>query len=1046
MTVSSDSELLSENTRANFRKLSISPIGLDTSTSSPASDSGVAISSSSSSSPVIKRRSNHHLRRVRSFSFSDLPQREPESVTPFLGLSSDGAALDVELHSSSTATTVPLDETVFLQDRPSATIDPTALATVAEEPLLNDTENPFETHHRPPPAESKPRSSDQSTDCLQDYQLEDSDDAEVSNLLTELSGLDTSRFSKGAEGILQDIPDGSDDFQELDEPTAVDTTVISITSTTETESAAQSVFLQPASPAEQAESVVIVDSESPKGRKSRPQFSKELMSAAFITSSDDFHDGPPPKKRPSKRSRLVVSSDEEEHELSDSHSDVDANMDSAIDPTQGSGEPTGDADEDVGAPPPKKVKSASKRKASNTATKKADDNEKPPAPKKKVFRSSFGGRTKKALPKKKVTKAPPKPEAPKADTNKEHESGDIDKPVDHDAIGKEMDAEEMDVDVQNGHKEAGSTEATAKSSSPAKPKRPQMANMAQFFNKKATASAESSKVAGIPFSDLCEALSDIEETTKRLEITAICTDLFKRIIDEAPDNLVPAIYLCVNRLGPEYEAPELGVGEGMLIKAIAEATGRTLDKVKADLKTHGDLGLVAQRSKGTQKSLGTLKKLSVTTLFAALKQIAEFSGSSSATKKLGKIKFLIASCKGVEVKYLIRILQGKLRIGLAEQTVIVSLAQAAAYAHADSDGSITKPDLGEAAKILKGCFSEVPSYEYIVPLLLEFGIFDMRDKCRIQPGVPVKPMLAHPSKSITEVLNRFEGLTFASEFKYDGERAQIHLTQEGQIKIFSRNMEDLSTKYPDIVKRVPSFIKEGTTSFVLDCECVAYDTEAKSILPFQVLSTRKRKDVQQADIKVQVVLFGFDCLYLNGDSLLNVPFEDRLDKMSEHFAEESGSFEFAKRKICKSSEDIQTFLEDAIQSKCEGLMVKTMGPDSTYEPSQRSRSWLKLKKDYLDNSSSLADSIDVTVIGGYHGKGKRTGWYGGFLLAIYDKGAQEYQAVAKIGTGFSEEFLKEAKEFFDEQICSVKKDYYRVTDTIKPDVWFEPAQVSCSRP
>lgn len=179
--------------------------------------------------------------------------------------------------------------------------------------------------------------------------------------------------------------------------------------------------------------------------------------------------------------------------------------------------------------------------------------------------------------------------------------------------------------------------------------------------------------------------------------------------------------------------------------------------------------------------------------------------------------------------------------------------------------------------------SELPSYEVIVPAMVEHGIFNLRDNCKLQPGVPLKPMLAKPTKSITEVLDRFEGKNFTCEYKYDGERAQIHYvaedspqqykssvpgsskTAKGLSAIFSRNSEDLSKKYPDILAKLNKWIKKETKSFVLDCETVAWDLVEKKVLPFQQLMTRKRKDVKAEDVKVQVCVFAFDMLFYNGE-------------------------------------------------------------------------------------------------------------------------------------------------------------------------------------
>ena len=351
--------------------------------------------------------------------------------------------------------------------------------------------------------------------------------------------------------------------------------------------------------------------------------------------------------------------------------------------------------------------------------------------------------------------------------------------------------------------------------------------------------------------------------------------------------------------------------------------------------------------------------------------------------------------------------------------------------------------------------SELPSYEVIIPAMVQHGIFTLRENCKLQPGVPLKPMLAKPTKSITEVLDRFEGKNFTCEYKYDGERAQIHYVAEdspqqypsslptgkgakGLSAIFSRNSEDLSKKYPDILAKLPTWIKSETKSFVLDCETVAWDLVEKKVLPFQQLMTRKRKDVKADDVTVKVCVFAFDMLFYNGESVVQKSLRERRDLLHQAFSEIEGEFTFAQHGDTSDLEEIQNLLDESVKASCEGLMVKMLDTnESGYEPSKRSRNWLKVKKDYL---SGIGDSLDLVVLGAYYGRGKRTSVYGAFLLACYNSANETYETVCNIGTGFSEAILEELHSKLKDHTIDKPKPFYSHSNVPKdqPDVWFEP--------
>ncbi|GAA6053890.1 hypothetical protein JCM3770_005319 [Rhodotorula araucariae] len=571
--------------------------------------------------------------------------------------------------------------------------------------------------------------------------------------------------------------------------------------------------------------------------------------------------------------------------------------------------------------------------------------------------------------------------------------------------------------------------------------------IADIFSKSSKADkTQTSWKAGepVPYAALTSTFSKIDGTTKRLEISAYLTHFLVEVITKTPEDLLKAVYLCINRLAPEYESLELGIGESLLMKAIGESCGRTLAQVKAEYKKIGDLGEVAYNSRTRQKTLFKSKPLTVRGVFDDLKKVAKTSGKDSQGRKVGIIKSLLAKCEGVETKFLIRSLEGKLRIGLAERTVLVSLAHAAVTAEHEQSGKKWSRErlsaqLEEGAEIVKSVFSEIPSYDLVIPALLDKGVAHLHEACSLTPGIPLKPMLAKPTKAITEVLDRFEGKHFTCEYKYDGERAQIHFLEDGTVRVFSRNSEDMSVKYPEFVRQLARAIKPNTRSFVIDAEAVAWDAEEKRLLEFQKLSTRKRKDVKAEDIKVKVHLFAFDLLYLNGEPLLEKSLRERRELLREHLQPVEGEFAFAESEDASTVDEIQMFLDRSIKDGCEGLMVKMLeGEGASYAPSRRSIHWLKLKKDYLQG---VGDSFDLVVIGGDYGKGKRTNVYGAFHLACYDAETDTYQMICKIGTGFSDEALKAHHETLQPLELAQKKGYYDIGDAKGPDVFFEPKVV-----
>jgi DNA ligase-1 len=397
-------------------------------------------------------------------------------------------------------------------------------------------------------------------------------------------------------------------------------------------------------------------------------------------------------------------------------------------------------------------------------------------------------------------------------------------------------------------------------------------------------------------------------------------------------------------------------------------------------------------------------------------------------------------------------------------------------------------------EIVKACFAKRPNYNNLIPVLLEIGVCDeLLIRCGLVLHIPLRPMLGSITRDLSEMLTKLQGRDFSCEYKYDGQRAQVHCDEQGKVSIFSRHLELMTDKYPDLVALIPKVRGDGVSSFIMEGEVVAVDQESGDLKPFQTLANRARKDVAIGSVKVAVCLFAFDLMFLNGEPLLDRPFRERRELLRSLFTEVPNQFTWVKS-IDATSQDSETVLEffkSATDMKCEGIMVKILDnlpnltlsddlPDSmttesnptephlkpgkgkkkattekdsekktagrrkallsTYEPDKRLDSWLKVKKDY----STTFDTLDLIPIAGWHGQGRKAAFWSPILLAVRNPDTGSLEAVCKCISGFTDSFYKENKAFYDKEIGENvlgRKPGYVEYEGGYPDVWFEPQEV-----
>ncbi|MDG7054642.1 MAG: ATP-dependent DNA ligase, partial [Nitrososphaerota archaeon] len=497
------------------------------------------------------------------------------------------------------------------------------------------------------------------------------------------------------------------------------------------------------------------------------------------------------------------------------------------------------------------------------------------------------------------------------------------------------------------------------------------------------------------FAVLANAFKKMEDTTKRLELTQILVDLFKVTSSE----LIPKIvYLIQGKLRPDYEGVELGVAEKLAIKAISKSSAIPIKKIEEEYRKSGDLGHAASIIL-EQKAQTTfvVEDITVERVYETLFKIAKLEGARSQDMKMKYISSLLNDANPLEARFILKILLGTLRLGIAENTVMDALATAYTGTKENRE-SLEKAynvssDLGIVAKVIaKEGLQGVKAFQITV-------------------FKPVRPMLADRVKSEKESIEKM-GDKFAAEYKLDGERAQLHM-KNGEVKLFSRSLENITSYYPDIVEKIPQSLK--STELIVEAEVVAINEESGEFLPFQELMHRRRKyKIEKAVSEYPITVNFFDIMYADGKSWLDVEYEKRREIL-EKIVIENDFAKLVPMTIIQNENEIEEFLENSINAGCEGLMLKML--NAPYKAGSRGSNWLKLKREYRNE---LGDSLDLVVIGAFFGRGRRTGRYGTLLLAAYDNGTDTFPSICKVGTGFTDEDLDQLYQLLQSKVTLKK--------------------------
>ena len=516
------------------------------------------------------------------------------------------------------------------------------------------------------------------------------------------------------------------------------------------------------------------------------------------------------------------------------------------------------------------------------------------------------------------------------------------------------------------------------------------------------------------FSTLAEIFQRMEKTSKRIELTDILVELLKKTPKEILPNVV---YLLQGIIRPNFEGVELGIAEKLAIHAISKSSGLSIKKIEDDYRKVGDLGLTASNIlKLKTQTTFTVEKITVERVYDTLFKIAKLEGKGSQDLKMKYISSMLNDATPIEAKFVMKILLGTLRLGVAENTIMDALA-------------IAFTGKKENKEEIENAYNVSSDLGKVSLVVATDGIEEIK-KFKISLFSPIRPMLADRVKSEAEAIKKMPQL-FAAEYKLDGERVQIH-KQMNKIILFSRRLENITQYYPDIIENIGKSINvdEG----IFEAEIVPINENTGEFLPFQELMHRRRKyKLEKAVLQYPITVNFFDVLYFDDRNCLNLEYTKRREILEKVVKEDNFS-KLVPTLLVKNENEIEDFLENSINSGCEGLMLKT--PNAGYRAGARGSNWLKLKREYRNE---LGDSLDLIVIGAYFGRGRRTGLYGTLLLGTYNPENDTFPSICKVGTGFTDESLDQLYQILSNKVILKKNS--RVVSEMEADVWLEPELV-----
>jgi DNA ligase-1 len=491
------------------------------------------------------------------------------------------------------------------------------------------------------------------------------------------------------------------------------------------------------------------------------------------------------------------------------------------------------------------------------------------------------------------------------------------------------------------------------------------------------------------FKDFSLACEQLEGTSGRLDMI----DIISRILPTlSPEELPVFVRFVMGRIFPDWSSKKLGIGPNLLYEAIGYVAGMKKEQVVEKINTTGDAGRAVEELLSI-KSQTTFfhEELDLVRVYTALIAIADMEGKKSQREKLLAVRRLLGNAYPLEGKYLARLMLEELRIGVGEGSVRDAIARAFSVDSALVEHAMQAlNDAGEVARLAKE------------------GPGALRD-VRITLFHPVRMMLAQQG-TIGDMIR--EHGQIAAEFKYDGSRFQFH-KKGNWARLYSRRLEDVTAALPDVIEKLTASTEHDV---ILDGEVIA--VKDNKPMPFQSVLRRfrRRHDIAEAQDAIEMVPLVFDILYLDGETLIDLPLEKRRERLLNIV-----HGYIAPQVVSSDPPEIERTYKESLDAGHEGIMLKV--PGSPYSPGQRGKNWIKIKPE--------VDTLDLAVIGAEWGEGKRAHIFGSFLMACQDQG--KLIALSRVATGFSDEQLLEIYDLLKDRV--IKKSGKEVS--FEPELVFE---------